>query len=121
MREHKYRAWDKVEKEMTPWEDILGNLWLYVSGNYAEKYPLMQYTGLKDKNGKEIYEGDIVEQWQRKFPFDVEEYYSEKGAVEYKAFLGRYVFGSRALEEDNLERAEVIGNIYENTELLERG
>lgn len=76
---------------------------------------LMQYTGLKDKNGKEIYEGDIVDFASR---FDNSK---RTGKVVYyagdAAFLiedGKEIF---FLFYDALER-EVIGNIYENPELL---
>ena len=68
---------------------------------------LMQYTGLKDKNGKEIYEGDIL-----KYTFDGEE---KIDYIEYQGNMFTYHNAVRwSLQED-----EVIGNIYENPELLE--
>ncbi len=70
---------------------------------------LMQFTGLKDKNGKEIYEGDIV-----KAPYnDLCEYHE----VSYNS--GCYFVGVEILSSFHEEDLEVIGNIYENPELLE--
>ena len=60
MREIKFRAWDTELKKMFPPEDIIG-----LEGNTSKNVPdyliLLQYTGLKDKDGKEIYENDIIE------------------------------------------------------------
>jgi len=62
MREIKFRAWDSENNEMI---QVYG-AWFEEQGNYHETdlaligYFLMQYTGLKDKSGKEIYEGDII-------------------------------------------------------------
>lgn len=72
---------------------------------------LMQYTGIKDKNGKKIYEGDIVQQRR------VWDGVTVRGEVIFK----RGMFVVRRGEQDYLldeETAEVIGNIYENPELL---
>ena len=82
------------------------------------KETIGQYTGLKDKNGKEIYEGDIVQS-------DIDRAYV-KWNDKYGYFqlipIGDYYFDSdvigQALEYADLE---VIGNIYDNPELLEKG
>jgi uncharacterized phage protein (TIGR01671 family) len=66
-----------------------------------------QYTGLKDKNGKEIYEGDIL-----KYEWDGEE---KVDAIEFSPPIFTY----RGSMRWSLHRDEVIGNIYENPELLE--
>lgn len=73
-------------------------------------FELMQYTGLKDKNGKEIYEGDIIA-----FPtYKTVIEWSDKHAA-YKPWC-EYMEGHDNIEEG--EPIEVIGNIYENPELL---
>ena len=61
MREIKFRAWDETEKYMYNWENLINqNLKNIFTITEQCGYVLMQYTGLLDKNGKEIYEGDIV-------------------------------------------------------------
>lgn len=75
MREIKFRAWDTDNKKMVLWGELLSkNLQNILSMPKYCGYELMQYTGIKDKNGKEIYEGDIVQQFNVK----------ENGIIEYK-------------------------------------
>ena len=85
-------------------------------GSYNKRYKdfnLMQYTGLKDKNNKEIYEGDIVALHNGKYK------------VIFNTKEARFVLKDAFFEMDipftnnNNERMEIVGNIYENPELME--
>lgn len=116
-REIKFRAWDKHQKEIL---DVLairdeeGNIVMQrmsqpktVIRNKPENVDLMQYTGLKDKNGKEIYEGDIVD-WKGKI--EVVEWYA-RGC--WYPFI--YVEGgvNEHLDQAFSSDMEIIGNIHE--------
>lgn len=123
-REIKFRAWDKKHRKYTKVLKIyfgsggnnLGALVEDYETNYAlelqaNQVELEQYTGLKDKNGKEIYEGDIVKDHNEWIAVIV---WREKMA----AFGIKWVDGV----EDDFEfhlPCEIIGNIHENPELLE--
>lgn len=77
-----------------------------------ERFILMQYTGLKDKNGKEIYEGDIL-----KVDWKDNRYKSVIGMVEWDNENAAYRFAAGSPSEVSWSH-EIIGNIYENPELL---
>ena len=134
MREIKFRAWDKINKKFVKISDLIfdddgsileiGTEYLDFGdlGNSTASFDfieLMQYTSFKDKNGVEIYEGDILK--------------NEKGNVGYVAFLiqtsvyvvvlknSDYRLGHRNTGEHYTvaQGHEVIGNKFDNPELLE--
>lgn len=90
-----------------------------------ENATIMQSTGLKDKNGKEIFEGDVVKRYRSSFfkakwEYQIETVLKEKASLllgrEFGKNFGTIPFDSQFAKSDLLE---VIGNIYENPELLE--
>lgn len=110
MRTIKFRAFDKDTKQM--WD---GDFSLFEA--LGDNIELMQFTGLLDKNGKEIYEGDIItcEAVQREANDVIKK--DEKILVEYKDGYF-YPFGYNCGWRSSVGDIEVIGNIYENHELL---
>ena len=124
MREIKFRAWDKKQKEMIfsgvdfhirllqmtdeykgERESIIG----FQNEFEGQLFEMMQFTGLHDKNGKEIYEGDIVTVGEFEEPIIKEV---------------SYVYYAFSLEKHDVYMPasiilKVIGNIHENPELLE--
>lgn len=140
-REIKFRAWCKEEKEMREvamlrWENgrmsRIAGYWKGTRDNgwtdydpQEDKIVLMQYTGLKDKNGMEIAEGDIVE-YDKDFqgkPFLDEDGYRFEVGFSCGSFL---IFDPHDIGERggfsgfylHTPAMEVIGNIYQNPELL---
>ena len=113
MREIKFRAWDKENKEMVR-VDFVGERIVHIENSEWEDigpFEIMQFTGLYDKNGKEIYEGDIFV--TRGFKTAVVEWEKEG------RFLGFTIGGERRIMYIKREpKVEVIGNLYENPELL---
>src|SRR5690625_3000888 len=113
MREIKFRAWDKENKEIVELDFVGRKVVKVKNGEWEnrENFVVMQYTGLKDKNGTEIYEGDIVKGLD---PLRDEWIGEIKYLAPYYALLG-----SRShLILSDVNNLEVIGNIYENPELL---
>lgn len=129
----KYRAWYKEWKEMGRVGEIRFDLDGSVSvvlfkGNYLdvsgprEKIILMQSTGLKDKNGKEIFEGDILEVTDKHSWLEVVSYSQEKAMFVTEEINREFKVPESPLydlSDSTFLKFEVIGNIYENPELLE--
>lgn len=150
MREIKFRVWDKKRKRMFIATTInaSGSVSVFIDdGLYllpAEQVELMQYTNLKDKNGKEIYDGDIIriepffkKKGAKKFrrdkpysnPISVVEWDEEEAAFDENHYVkGEFDCGGllfemtsewECLEGTRRHDVTVIGNIHENPELLE--
>lgn len=118
MTEKHYRVWDKENKTMGYARDLL-----HVAGMFRELYDacepgetfpdgyvLMEGIGLKDKNGKEIYGGDIVRNIGYLHPAEV--------IYEAPSFMVGENGMLRDIDLNLYDRLEVIGNIYENPNLL---
>jgi len=145
MREIKFRAWDFKDREMHDvWRmgRLNGGWVMYNTGvgncHYTGKdCAIMQYTGLKDENGVEIYEGDVIKYSRLKYKgsnghlskvkdlIHVGElsFNQEKGMFEFHYDFptgGGYTSGGLEFDDDRFEtfEIEVIGNIYENPELV---
>ena len=123
MREIKFRVWCKQVEEMHTVEKMGFNedgLWYVEDKDHDSQPPyfvgsddwtLMQYTGLKDKNGREIYEGDIVKCFVKG---------DSKVIFKYGCFcLESLRYKNITAFCDIFGEMEVIGNIYEHSHLLE--
>lgn len=133
-REINFRVWDKENKAFMPSEgyaicdgDVMGLRY----GNEMEdvltdQIELMQNTGLKDVNGKDIYENDILKVTSDDGAFYVAtvKWFGDDGypAFDLEGIPAAWCYDSNALAtifKSSIETCEVIGNIYENPELLE--
>ncbi len=123
-RDIKFRAWDEVSEKMLNWNEFLDtNMKNTFIAPESTGLILMQYTGLHDKNGKEIYDGDIIT-CKQYIGGNFVDYHLEKGFVEFKdgefgvhREQGYYLSIKKLLEYNY--KIEVIGNIYDNPGLLE--
>ena len=145
MKEIKFRAWDKETKTMVYsdrsnenvwqvhydfmfgdnglrccWEEEYEDNFGYLARSYRELDNIMQYTGLKDKNGEDIYEGDIVELTNIGKMWVGGYYKADKFIVDIKTrtWLKGEEFGYEGERLIDWEDTVVIGNIYENQEIF---
>lgn len=136
----KFRVWYKDEKRYRPQNEegglfVLsgdGSLWFHYydpsisSPEYGNiqrccksRFVIEQSTGLRDKNGDLIYEGDILKTVRNSF---LDEFKTELKAVVYGELSARWKLGERsciALNRETAEESEIVGNVHENPELLE--
>lgn len=133
MREIKFRSWDKNNETMEyeGYGDNSGDrsssyyprieLNGYVCDESHDSFVLMQFTGLIDKNGEEIFEGDILKWKDKKYIKAVVEWGEQADQARWLVVENLDVYDLSDLAHRNLvERieAEVIGNIYENPDLV---
>ena len=116
-REIKFRAWSPHFKRMCIFNDIDPKVFWDDEANFnsfslkADSFILMQYTGLKDKNGVEIYEGDILDWYHYTLKM-------QRAKVIFQRGTFYLIGGCNDGPLSHFGDIEAIGNIYENPELL---
>jgi len=126
MREIKFRAWDKINNCWLDWSEqrttlefengVPCRIVLHETEGYLEKgdFELVEFTGLKDKHGGEIYEGDIVREWNG----DMREIVFNSSRAAFIAKMCPKPMVDMPTWIRRIKEPEVISNIYENPELL---
>ena len=130
MNNIKIRAWDKEENKMISGDNFAFEEYAPLNDlfhNNSKRFDFMLYIGCKDINAKDIYEGDIIERTDKT---PIAEFYNKKeiGIVKYKNTQFTLKTGQDSYYEisydglffPHMSDYKVIGNIYENPELLER-
>lgn len=121
MRALKFRAWDgaSMRYDVTGFEHGKENemAGIFLNGDYhaISETPVMQFTGLLDKNGKEMYEGDIVRFTQHLFNISSKQFPEKIKEVMWLDWEGKWNLRETNAGESNFE---VIGSIYQNPELI---
>lgn len=118
-REIKFRAWDKRDWQEKNHKMIYWENFDHIPGDWKDGYIIMQYTGLKDKNGKEIYEGDLLMNSSRyKYIYEVywDNEYQWSQRILGNEFMCRLIDSKYIVPEEY--KLCIIGNIYEHPHLL---
>ncbi len=136
MRENKFRAWDGEQMVSPDYIDRNGVAWWKANSIRTCSKNVMQYTGLKDKNGKEIYEGDILKSsgeykmqlnsgtkvksphWEVSVVLFHEGCFKRIIRSQNNSYFGDLPSDPKDIFQPHIYE-EVIGNIHENQELLE--
>ena len=125
MRAIKFRAWTgRHMEDADPYFFEANDIESFSA--LPDGWILMQYTGLKDKNGREIYEGDVVDVSMIEYPGSLQQKIvsKERFSVEWHDFNCRFVLQEKGEDgkgygfNSQSNEIEVIGNIYENPELI---
>ncbi len=113
MRQIKFRIWNTNGQCFHDWRELVEKNKIHLLANQQSAYPVMQFTGLTDINGVEIYEGDIV--------LVPGEGNCEVKISAYYGVVYSDIFGYERPHADcaaELDYPTIIGNIYQNPELL---
>lgn len=115
-REIKFRAFQDNKMLVSPISSNYGLQRFF--GLLYEDAPIMQFTGLQDKNSKDIYEGDILQSTIDKQLFNWKVSFNDGGFVIQNIGIDGYLMNYFPLNQSSCFNRIIIGNIYENPELL---